>query len=140
MHHGDISNRGAFAVAFRVEDCIIVPKRNGIFSKAIRNFNSLYGYEIDESMRSLVAYVFRRTPWSIDLLFDQGNIDNPLVREVIDTFHAGGAIPLKNPVVISTWLREKVYEYYVDNNPERLSCVGTDGAVTSEEFRRHIGF
>lgn len=136
MRHGNLSNHGGIAIAFRLEDTIIQKKSNNRLPEFVRNFDRLYGYEPNDGVIATIDRIYRRTDYNIVIVVDKQNADKKIVREVLDGMRHGEIFVCDKLSQITTRLHTKMYEYYVDNNPLRIQEISTEGAVTFEEFTK----
>ncbi len=135
MKRNDISNRCAPTVGIRVEDFLVVYKNNTIFDK-FANFvaGKENRAEFDQNVLWAVNYIFRHTDMTVDLIVDDNNFNEYLLR-MLQTIPYGRIIPVEKPVRIAIMLNSNDIMYYVDSDPVRMSLIGHKQCITLEQLK-----
>jgi len=138
MRNGDLSNRSAPVIAFRVEDFLVRFKTNRLIDKVL---NFIVGKErraeLDPDVVSALNFIFKHTDMTVELIVDKNNNTDELVK-VIEHLPYGRLTPIRKPVEIAILLNVGDISYYVDNDEERISLVGHRHCITLEELNTLI--
>lgn len=136
MKNGDISNRGSYTIAFRIEDTIIKKNSNSGFSEFMRNFNRLYDYSIDVGAMSVINRLYRNYDYNIVLVANSNNDNKSAIHSVLKKLPFCDCVYV-NPNRVSeieTNLIIEEWEYYVDDNDRRRSKITSSSAVSLKDF------
>ena len=132
MLNGNISNSGVKVIAFRVEDTLI-KKHGGIWGK----------WYVDENARAMVDHTYRKADYfSVCLVVgrDIPKACKKLLDVLLEELGYTSANVIDRDIVITTRLRNRTYYYYVDDNEERASFIGTSACLSSREFNKTIKY
>ena len=129
MLNGDISNRAAPTIAFRVEDNLIQYKENTFKDKVL---NFILGKEkraeINPKVLKAIYYIFKHTDMSVDLVAYKDNVNDEFLTLLKDVPYNRLKI-FEKEVSILIDLNVKEYDYFVDNNAERRSRIGHKNVI-----------
>ena len=135
MLHGEISNQQNFIIGIRCEDCLLKYKEGSVKDSLL---NFILGKnnraEVDESVLSLMTYIYRRTEYVVDLVVDEENY-TPQLQELLDKYPFNRVVLVhRNISEITTRLNTGDLSYYVDSDIMRLESVNSKYAVTVDRF------
>lgn len=135
MLHGEISNQQNFVIGIRCEDCLLKYKEGSVKDSLL---NFILGKnnraEVDESVLSLMTYIYRRTEYVVDLVVDEENY-TPQLQELLDSYPFNRVVLVhRNISEITTRLNTGDLSYYIDNDIMRLETVNSKYAMTVEKF------
>lgn len=135
MLHGDLSNQQNFVIGIRCEDCLLKYKEGSVKDSLL---NFILGKnrraEVDESVLSLMTYIYRRTEYVVDLVVDEENY-TPQLQKFLDEYPFNRVVLVhKNISEITTRLNTGDLTYYIDSNIIRLESVNSRYAMTVDEF------
>ena len=136
MKNGDISNRGSYTIAFRIEDTIIKKNSNSGFSDFMRKFNRLYDYSIDVRAMSVINRLYRNYDYNIVLVVNSNNDNKSAIHSVLKklTFCDCVYVNPNRVSEIETNLIIEEWEYYIDDNERRRSKITSASAVSLRDF------
>ena len=137
MKNNDLSNRGAFEIAFRVEDFLLKYKDGSTFDK-IANLvvGKVKRAEFDPKVLSAINKIFKGTDMTICLIVDTEN-DTRQMRAVLDNL-PGRVVPIDKLVQVAIMLHLGDIAYYVDEDVERVSQVGHKNCISLESLNHMI--
>ena len=135
MLYNDLSNRGAETIAFRVENCLLHYKEEGLRNKTL---NILKGRneraEIDEEMLRRLIYVYKKTDYNIALVVAEEyyrGLEEFLIKHGVPFSEL---IVTRKPVDIAIRLNVRDILYYVDNDVKRMYAIGNVNCILPSAF------
>lgn len=138
MIHGDISNRKAPSMLYRVEDFLINYRETTTIDKVL---NKLIGKhkraELSEEVLNSIDAVFRLTDFTVGLVCMQTEWSK-LPKDLRDVILLGTPVAdlhlISDPLDIHSLLNSGQYAFYVDDNLENHSLVGHNRCITLKQL------
>lgn len=131
MLHGDLSNTAGYTIGFRCIDFLVTYRDESITDKILNAVRGkLKRAEINETVRSLMEYLYRDTEYTVDLIVENKDYTDELKEFLEMNVPFNRVVLIDKPSQISGRLLVGDLTYYVDNDPERLSLINSRFAVT----------
>lgn len=141
MKHGDISNRQAPSLLFRVDNFLVKPQKDTLTDKIL---NKLVGEtrrsQIDLEVSSVIKVLFQHTDYSVGLIIMKSEWDKyptSLKAELVD-------LPITDIYLandhfdICSKLINREYLYYVDDDLNQHSLVGHHACLTLKQLYGYV--
>lgn len=139
MKHGDISNRQAPIIAFRVEDFLLKKKDTNLIEKVRNVIQGNYSMnELNLAVVSAINFIFRGTDMSAYLVVDEDTKFNEYEKELLDQVNYSSMISVAKPVEITVHLMIGEFTYYVDSDLSRMSKVNHKKCITLSDLNQLI--
>lgn len=140
MRHGDISNKSAPTIAFRVEDLIVRYHEPNTFSRLIvSRINPVKERRkrayLDPHMLYMLSRIFRDTNLTSDLVIAKDCVDCEwIIEDLLKVYVPHAHIHIvEKPTEITSLIYRGDFMYYVDPIPERASLVNHRACITVYE-------
>lgn len=138
MLNNDMSNEVAYSFGFRCEDFLIHFKDTTLIDKALNTlFDKASRAEVDEEVSSFMEYIYRNTPYTVDLIVDRDNY-TPAMKTLLSDLPFNRVVLVDKPSQITSRLMVGDLTYYVDDNAERRSLVNSPHAKTLKELTQEL--
>lgn len=135
MLYNDLSNKGAETIAFRVENCLLEYKEEGLMNKTL---NLLKGKNeratINEEMLRRLVFLYKKTDFNIALVVDEEHYRG------LEDFLIENRVPFselvvtRKPVDIAIKLNVGDFYYYVDTDVKRMYAIGNINCLSPNAF------
>lgn len=139
MRNNDISNQKAPSMLVRVDNFLVKPKKVSFTDKILDKLH-MTRYEIDREVALAIKRAFIHTHYHVGLVLLEDefekyprNMFNELTDLPIGDMHI-----VQDYLDIKTMLDSGEYLYYVDDNEEEVSKIGSNQCISLSTFNKYI--
>lgn len=137
MLYNDISNKGAKALAFRIEDFLVEFNKKDLVNKLLSPLGVINPYRkarLNPGVVSALEFIYKKTDMTVDLIVDEKFFYNDDLNNLLEGLPFSEIVVIVKPVNIAVGLNTKRWEYYIDNDIERMNIIGTNKCLTLKQF------
>lgn len=133
MKNGDISNRGAPIIAFRVEG-LLLSKPEKRWERFLSRFplSDLVVRKLNMEYVRLLNYIWRRTDYTINLYSFASPISAKSLEKRLSSVHYSNIFLVSGYENLRKHLESQYTVYYIDVDEQALSVVGNMGLHVDE--------
>ena len=138
MKHNDISNMQSYVIGFRVENTLIHPKE-GFVNSVINRFSNKYlRGEVDNTVLSLMKYIYYNTEMTCVVVIDKENYTSAMEDYLLDFPCSQMKVVLKSLSEVTMMLNTGELTYFVTSDSIEKSLVNSRYAVSVDEINTLI--
>ena len=135
MLRGDISNQQSYVIGFRCENSLLYFKDDNIKDKIANTIKGKFNRaEINDSVYSLLQYIYWNTEYTIVLIIDEENYTKEAREYLADfPFNRVGTV-IKSISEVTMMLNTGLLTYYVSDDILDRQSVNSKYAVDTKTF------
>lgn len=135
MLRGDISNQQSYVIGFRCENSLLYFKDDNIKDKIANTIKGKFNRaEINDSVYSLMQYIYWNTEYTIVLIIDEENYTKEAREYLADfPFNRVGTV-IKSISEVTMMLNTGLLTYYVSDDILDRQSVNSKYAVDTKTF------
>lgn len=138
MQNNDLSNKGAQAIAIRVEDTLLKMPKRGIVDKLLPDTLYFNKVTFDKRVLRLLYTLYRRTDFNVYLLVSK-NLEKGVKNFLAEKDIAFTSfLVVDSEIDIALYLNSEFIKYYVDSDFIRRNRVPSSGCLSPSELETII--
>lgn len=135
MMHGNISNRVNISIGIMCSDTLIHYRDTTLKDKILnRVFGKTKRFDIDETVRATMEYIYRNTEYTVDLLIQDEEYSKLKSLQFFSDMPYNRVVIYTKLSQLTSRLLSGDLSYIVDNNAERRSQLNSNYAIPLSEL------
>ena len=138
MLHGDLACTVGTVVAFRCTGTLL-KKKEGLFNSLLNRISgTIQRADIDESVQSVMNYLYWHTENVIDLVLFESEYSKEVEEYLAEHFPFNRILVVQSAPQITAKLKTGDVSYYVDNDEEFRSKINSEYAVSLSGLSNYV--